>query len=273
MAQDHPARLAGAGPLDALRPRRHASSCANIRAGCSSSRCRWRRRTRSTTARAAVETAAVDDTRDRQNQEDGDSYESVELGLLRRRVRLRRQSTGTSATIPASRLTTATASNIRAAPQPAGVQHRPDRQARPRRANCSSSPTALDTAKPLAGVKIDAMSFQNQVLAERPHRRQRHGGARISQRQPFALIADDSGRKGYLRVANGVALPVSHFDVGGETVVDGPQGLSLRRPRRLAPGRSYLPDVRAAGPRPRRCRRTTRSRSSCAIRAASWCRR
>ena len=42
--------------------------------------------------------------------------------------------------------------------------------------------------------------------------------------QPFALIADDNGRKGYLRVAPAVALPVSHFDVGGETVVDGLKG-------------------------------------------------
>ena len=46
----------------------------------------------------------------------------------------------------------------------------------------------------------------------------------IRARQPFAVIADDSGRKGYLRVAPAVALPVSHFDVGGETVVDGLKG-------------------------------------------------
>ena len=83
--------------------------------------------------------------------------------------------------------------------------------------------TALDSAKPLAGVKIDAMSYQNQVLAS--GRTDGNGMVELDPRgTPFALIADDGGRKGYLRVANGVALPVSHFDVGGETVVAGLKG-------------------------------------------------
>ncbi len=107
--------------------------------------------------------------------------------------------------------------------------------------------TALDSARPLAGVKIDVMSYQNQVLAS--GRTDANGMVELDPRgTPFALIADDGGRKGYLRVANGVALPVSHFDVGGESVVGGTQGISLRRPRRLASGRYYLPHVRAAGP-------------------------
>ena len=83
--------------------------------------------------------------------------------------------------------------------------------------------TALDTAKPKAGVKIEVMSFQNQVLAS--GRTDANGMVELESRaQPFAIIADDNGRKGYLRVAPGVALPVSHFDVGGETVVDGLKG-------------------------------------------------
>ncbi|HEY6125573.1 MAG TPA: MG2 domain-containing protein, partial [Steroidobacteraceae bacterium] len=83
--------------------------------------------------------------------------------------------------------------------------------------------TALDSAKPLAGVKIDAMSFQNQVMAS--GRTDSQGMLELDPRgNVFALIADDGGRKGYLRVANGVALPVSHFDVGGETVVAGLKG-------------------------------------------------
>ncbi|HEU5135547.1 MAG TPA: MG2 domain-containing protein [Steroidobacteraceae bacterium] len=83
--------------------------------------------------------------------------------------------------------------------------------------------TALDSAKPLAGVKIDAMSFQNQVMAS--GRTDSNGMLELDARgNVFALIADDGGRKGYLRVANGVALPVSHFDVGGETVVAGLKG-------------------------------------------------
>jgi len=83
--------------------------------------------------------------------------------------------------------------------------------------------TALDSAKPKAGVKIDLMSFQNQVLAS--GRTDANGTLELDARtQPFAIIADDNGRKGYLRVAPAVALPVSHFDVGGETVVDGLKG-------------------------------------------------
>ena len=83
--------------------------------------------------------------------------------------------------------------------------------------------TALDSAKPKAGVKIDVMSFQNQVLAS--GRTDSNGFVELDPRTPpFAIIADESGRKGYLRVAPAVALPVSHFDVGGETVVDGIKG-------------------------------------------------
>lgn len=83
--------------------------------------------------------------------------------------------------------------------------------------------TALDSAKPLAGVKIDAVSYQNQVLAS--GRTDGNGMLELDPRgTPFALVADDGGRKGYLRMANGVALPVSHFDVGGETVVAGLKG-------------------------------------------------
>jgi uncharacterized protein YfaS (alpha-2-macroglobulin family) len=72
-------------------------------------------------------------------------------------------------------------------------------------------------------VKVDAMSFQNQVLAS--GRTDVNGVIELDPRsQPFAIIADDNGRKGYLRVAPAVALPVSHFDVGGEIVVDGLKG-------------------------------------------------
>ncbi len=83
--------------------------------------------------------------------------------------------------------------------------------------------TALDTARPKSGIKIDLLSFQNQVLAS--GRTDGNGAVELDSRsQPFAVIADDNGRKGYLRVAPAVALPVSHFDVGGETVVNGLKG-------------------------------------------------
>lgn len=83
--------------------------------------------------------------------------------------------------------------------------------------------TALDSSKPMSGVSINAISFQNQVIAS--GRTDADGMLEMDLRaQPFALIADDNGRKGYLKVAQGVALPTSHFDVGGETVVNGLKG-------------------------------------------------
>ncbi|HEX6637366.1 MAG TPA: MG2 domain-containing protein, partial [Steroidobacteraceae bacterium] len=83
--------------------------------------------------------------------------------------------------------------------------------------------TALDTAKPMSGVTINAISYQNQLIAS--GRTDAAGTLELDLRaQPFALIADDNGRKGYLKVAQGVALPTSHFDVGGETVVNGLKG-------------------------------------------------
>jgi len=83
--------------------------------------------------------------------------------------------------------------------------------------------TALDSAQPLGGVKVEAFNYQNQLLASAST--DREGLAELSPTgQPFALIASVDGRRGYLRVSNGGALPVSHFDVGGETVVAGLKG-------------------------------------------------
>ena len=41
---------------------------------------------------------------------------------------------------------------------------------------------------------------------------------------PFYLLAEKSGEKGYLKLSKGTALPVSHFDVGGENVTRGFKG-------------------------------------------------
>jgi alpha-2-macroglobulin len=83
--------------------------------------------------------------------------------------------------------------------------------------------TALDSAKPLAGVKINAVNFQNQVIVSGATGSD--GSLELDPKsQPFALIAEQDGRKGYLRVAPNMALPTSHFDVGGETVVNGIKG-------------------------------------------------
>src|SRR5262249_55006561 len=69
------------------------------------------------------------------------------------------------------------------------------------------------TARPLAGVKVTALNFQNQPLTTESTGADgmaslKPGGT------PFYLLADKDGQKGYLKLSPGTALPVSHFDVG-----------------------------------------------------------
>lgn len=83
--------------------------------------------------------------------------------------------------------------------------------------------TALDTSQPLGGVTIDVINYQNRVLSSTETNGD--GIAKLKlDAQPFALIARHEGRKGYLRVNTGAALPVSHFDAGGETIRNGIKG-------------------------------------------------
>ena len=84
--------------------------------------------------------------------------------------------------------------------------------------------TALDSSQPLPDVSVQAFSFQSQEMGSATT--DRDGVAEFDLKgQPFALIANYQGRKGYLRISNGGALPVSHFDVGGETIVAALKGV------------------------------------------------
>lgn len=83
--------------------------------------------------------------------------------------------------------------------------------------------TDLRTAQPLAGVKVTAMNFQNQPVVSEVSNSEGliHFNLKTA---PFFLLADKGGQKGYLKVAQGTALPTSHFDVGGEKVSAGLKG-------------------------------------------------
>ncbi|MDH5708694.1 MAG: MG2 domain-containing protein, partial [Hylemonella sp.] len=83
--------------------------------------------------------------------------------------------------------------------------------------------TDLRTAQPLAGVKLTAMNYQNQAMETAATDGEGMANFKLSG-VPFYLLADKDGQKGYLKVAQGVALPVSHFDVGGEKVRAGIKG-------------------------------------------------
>lgn len=83
--------------------------------------------------------------------------------------------------------------------------------------------TDLRTSAPLKGIKVNAMNFQNQVIATETT--DGDGMARFKQGgTPFYLLAEKDGQKGYLKVAQGLSLPISHFDVGGEKIAAGIKG-------------------------------------------------
>jgi uncharacterized protein YfaS (alpha-2-macroglobulin family) len=81
----------------------------------------------------------------------------------------------------------------------------------------------LRTTQPLDGVRITALNFQSQTVATQ--QTDARGIAEFSLKSaPFTFVADKGGQKGYLKVQAGVALPVSHFDIGGESVSAGLKG-------------------------------------------------
>jgi hypothetical protein len=84
--------------------------------------------------------------------------------------------------------------------------------------------TDIGTARPLAGLRVRAYNYQNQLLGETTS--DGNGFAVLSPKdRPFYVSAEGGGDIGYLRLAGEAALPLSHFDVGGETVQKGIKGL------------------------------------------------
>jgi len=80
--------------------------------------------------------------------------------------------------------------------------------------------TDLRSAQPLSGVQLTAFNFQNQSIQTLTT----GGNGMVDFKPsttPYLIVADKGGQKGYLKVAQGTALPVSHFDVGGEQVASG----------------------------------------------------
>lgn len=83
--------------------------------------------------------------------------------------------------------------------------------------------TDLRTGEPKSGAVLKLRNFQNQVIAQAKSDDQ--GMARVeTDATPYLLVAEDGGQRGYLKLSSGSALPISHFDVGGETVSKGLKG-------------------------------------------------
>lgn len=83
--------------------------------------------------------------------------------------------------------------------------------------------TDLRTAALLPGTRLSVRNFQDQQTGVGTT--DASGLATITPNgTPFLLVAEAAGQRGYLKLAAGAALPVSHFDVGGEVVANGLKG-------------------------------------------------
>ena len=83
--------------------------------------------------------------------------------------------------------------------------------------------TDLRDAKPLSGVKLKVLDYQQQTIAEG-----KTNGDGIAQievpHRPFLLVADHDQQKGYLRLDDGSSLTLSNFNVAGQAVQEGVKG-------------------------------------------------
>ena len=83
--------------------------------------------------------------------------------------------------------------------------------------------TDIKTAQPLVNVELSVMDFQQQVHSMATT--DKDGTARLSvDRKPFLVVAKLGSQSGFLKLDDGSALSLSHFDVGGQTVKKGIKG-------------------------------------------------
>jgi uncharacterized protein YfaS (alpha-2-macroglobulin family) len=84
--------------------------------------------------------------------------------------------------------------------------------------------TDLLTAKPLSGVSLNLMDYQQQLITSQ--KTDGDGLAKFDlKRKPYLLIAKYKNERGYLKLDDGNSLPLSRFDVSGDVVQDGIKGL------------------------------------------------
>jgi uncharacterized protein YfaS (alpha-2-macroglobulin family) len=83
--------------------------------------------------------------------------------------------------------------------------------------------TDLRTTDPVAGAEVTLLDYQQQALGTA--RTDREGMARVPVARPaFLATVRHGGQTGYLRLDNGSALPVAHFDVAGTRSPKGLKG-------------------------------------------------
>ena len=83
--------------------------------------------------------------------------------------------------------------------------------------------TDLLTAKPMSGVSMKVLDYQNQLLNTVVT--DDDGVATLTySRKPYLIVASKGSQRGYLRLDDGGSLPLSRFDVGGQTIQKGIKG-------------------------------------------------
>lgn len=83
--------------------------------------------------------------------------------------------------------------------------------------------TSLQTTAPMEGVGLEILDYQLQVLQKTTTGQDGFAKMNLS-RKPYLIIAKDGKERGYLKVDDASALPLSRFDVGGEIISNGIKG-------------------------------------------------
>lgn len=83
--------------------------------------------------------------------------------------------------------------------------------------------TDILSAQPMEGVELKLLDYQQQVIQTGTTNADGFAKIEVS-RRPFMLIASKKEERGYLKLDDGSALPLSRFDVGGDVVQKGIKG-------------------------------------------------
>lgn len=83
--------------------------------------------------------------------------------------------------------------------------------------------TDILTAKPLSGIELNLQDYQKQVIMKATT--DGYGMAKFDmKRKPYLLVAKRGEERGYLKIDDGNALPLTRFDIGGDEVQKGLKG-------------------------------------------------
>jgi uncharacterized protein YfaS (alpha-2-macroglobulin family) len=83
--------------------------------------------------------------------------------------------------------------------------------------------TDILTAKPLSGIELNLQDYQKQVIMKVTT--DGYGMAKFDmKRKPYLLVAKRGEERGYLKIDDGNALPLTRFDIGGDEVQKGLKG-------------------------------------------------